>query len=109
MRQQKREQREWRLFELDRERVRVKNELLQALLLGIVATRIRAVYGSVNEARIAWNTEAVKILSRLNLPKLENALCRPAAEHVAKSHILHTASESYAVVKLILDVGTCRF
>jgi hypothetical protein len=58
-----------------------------ALALGVVATRLRASHGSVEEARAAWASAADAQLQKLDAPWLERALRRSAAEALARREI----------------------
>ena len=60
-----------------------KRQKRQALALGVVATRLRAAHGSVEEARAAWASAADARLQKLDAPWLESALRRPARETFA--------------------------
>lgn len=60
-----------------------KRQIQHALALGVVATRLRAAHGSVEEARAAWASAADAQLQKLDAPWLETALRRPAREAFA--------------------------
>ena len=77
----------------------------QALLLAVVATRLRAAHGGVDIARTVWAVEADAALNRLESPALKAALWRPAAAHVAQRHVCTAASNAWLVVKLVIDVA----
>lgn len=81
------------------------NDARQALLLAVVATRLRAAHGGVDIARTVWAVEADAALNRLESPALKAALWRPAAAHVAQRHVCTAASNAWLVVKLVIDVA----
>jgi hypothetical protein len=74
----------------------------QALLLGVVVTRLRAAHGSMDAARTAWAVESDAALNRLESPALKTALWRPAAAHVAQQHVSSAASDAWPVVNLVI-------
>jgi len=76
----------------------------QILLLAVVATRLRAAYGSMDAARTLWTVESDAALDQLESSALKDALKRPAAAHVAKHHILKAASDAWLVVNLVMNV-----
>jgi hypothetical protein len=77
----------------------------QALLLAVVAARLRGVHGSMDVARTVWAIEADAALNRLESPVLKAALWRPATAHVAQQHVRSAASDAWLVVKLVIDVA----
>jgi|SaaInlV_125m_DNA_1040241.scaffolds.fasta_scaffold02364_3 hypothetical protein len=77
----------------------------QALLLAVVAARLRAAHGSMDAARTVWAVEADAALNQLESPALKAALWRPATAHVAQQHVRSAALDSWLVVKLVVDVA----
>ena len=76
-----------------------------ALLLAVMASRLRCAHGSMDAARTVWAVEADAALNRLESPELKAALWRPAAVHVSQQHIRRAASDAWLVVKLVIDVA----
>jgi hypothetical protein len=74
------------------------------LLLAVVATRLRAEYGSMDAARTLWTIESDAALNQLESSALKAVLKHPAAAHVSKHHILKAASDAWLVVNLVINV-----
>lgn len=90
---------------LRRERVRCINDMRQALLLAVTATRLRATHGSMDGARTAWAVESDLAISQISNPSLKAALCATAEAHVAQHHVRSAASDAWLVVKLVIDIA----
>lgn len=89
------------------ERVEAKriDDTRHALLLAVMAARVRAAHGSMDVARAVWAVEADAALNQLESPALKAALRRPATAHVAQQHVRSAASNAWLVVKLVIDVA----
>lgn len=80
-----------------------KSEQLHRLLLGIVATRLRTQYSSIEDARLIWLLESQCLLNKLDDNSMQSALLEPAMKILAATHIRQIANDSYMLVKLIAD------
>ena len=99
------DQLEKKIEALERARIQRIDDARQALLLAIVAARLRAAHGSMDVARMVWAVEADEALNRLESPALKASLWRSAAAHVAQRHVCSAASDVWLVVKLVIDVA----
>lgn len=101
LRRAKQEEREKVYKEL--ELARSKPERMDALMLGVVATRLRSRYTSVEEAREAWNHSADTLLQQINDGNLEDALRTPARNAVAARAVREIANDGYLLIQLLRE------
>jgi hypothetical protein len=91
------------LYNAARAGKRQKRQAL-ALALGVVATRLRAAHGSVEEARAAWASAADAQLQKLDAPWLETALRMPAREAFALKEMRATQSgHDHELLRLLFE------
>lgn len=76
---------------------------IQQLLLGVVATRLRTKYGSVDDARIAWLLDSQLLLRRMENHSIESALLSPATAFLASVEMRSVACEAHLLLELIVE------
>ena len=84
----------------ERQRLREKCHLL---LVGIVATRLRAHHASMVNARLAWLLESQCLLRKLEDKPMEASLLKPTIKIIAETRIRLIANDSYTLVELIAE------
>ena len=77
---------------------------MHALLLGVVVTRLRATYGSIDDARVAWLMESEHRLQRTNLPdNLKTGLLVPTTAIITAKALQSLAREQHLLVSLLVE------
>jgi len=72
-----------------------------ALLLSIVATRIRTAHGSLQEARVEWRAESASLLRAIDNPDVESAILDATYTAISNSKIRSIARDSHALHELL--------
>lgn len=88
-------------LDIESARRQVRKSYLDQLLIGIVATRLRAKHGSFELAREQWSTESKQLLNHLNHLALEQALFEPAVAALATAEIQAIAVANHELLGLI--------
>lgn len=81
----------------------LKSDRLHLLMMSIVATRLRAQYASVEDARLAWLLDSQCLLRRLDDNFIESAVLEPTMKAVAATQLRSIAQDSHLLVELILE------
>ena len=77
---------------------------MQALTLGVVSTRLRYKYGSMQAARKHWEDEAIEQLFALESPLLRDKLFQPATQAIAFAEIQEIIERDHALFLLLRRV-----
>jgi len=98
-----REHRRW-LAALHAEQLQKRRERRLAITLGVLATRLRARHGSMEEARGAWAEAAAAALASVELPELRLKLHGPTEETLAwrEMHAI-VAIEDHQLLRFLFE------
>ena len=83
--------------------LQLKKDKSNALLLGIVATRLRSEHESVEDVRLAWLLESETLLLRLDNPGVEAALLEATTKAIAAAHLRSVAREGHLLMELLSE------
>lgn len=83
--------------------LQLKKEKSNALLLGIVATRLRSEHASIEEVRLAWLLESQTLLLKLGNPVVESAILEATTRAIAAAHLRSVAREGHLLMELLSE------
>lgn len=90
---------EWRA-----ERLEVQRQRRLAVVLGVLATRLRARYGSMDDARIAWAEQADSKLATLQPTELRLTLRDPARQTLAWHEMREIVTiQDYEMIRMLFE------
>ena len=73
------------------------------VVLSIVATRLRAQYESVEDARLVWLLESQALLRRLDNPSVEVAILEPTMKVISVAAMRSVARDNHVLMELIME------
>lgn len=93
----------WQEEQSEKRQQQLQHDRCHLLLLSIVATRLRAEYESVEDARLVWLLESQMLLRRLDNPSMEAAILEPTMKVISVAAMRSVARDYHVLMELIME------